>query len=75
MARDIKFLTDDIRKSLAKGGQTSSVLIMNSLSQEGPRWTGKFSSAWSAISNRYQKKENLTRQNKGPKYQYSINDS
>ena len=73
MARDVKFLTDDIRKSLAKGGQTASVLIMNSLSQEGPRWTGKFSSAWSAISNR-SKKGKPARQNNGPKYQYSIND-
>ena len=73
MARDVKFLTDDIRKSLAKGGQTSSVLIMNSLSQNGPHWTGKFSSAWSAISDR-SKKGKPARQNKGPKYQYSIND-
>ena len=73
MARDVKFLTDDIRKSLAKGGQTSSVLIMNSLSQNGPHWTGKFSSAWSAISGR-SKKGKPARQNKGPKYQYSIND-
>lgn len=73
MARSVKFLTGDIRKSLAKGGQTASVLIMNSLSQSGPHWLGEFSSAWSSISGRT-KKGKPARQQQGPKYQYSIND-
>ena len=71
MARDIKFLTDDIRKSVSKGGQLASVSIMNSLSQRGPQWSGRFSSAWSAVSGR-KKKGDPARQQQGNKYKYSI---
>ena len=71
MARDIKFLTDDIKKSVAKGGQIASVSIMNSLSQRGPQWSGRFSSAWSAVSGR-KRKGDPARQQQGNKYKYSI---
>ena len=71
MARDIKFLTDDIKKSVAKGGQIASVSIMNSLSQRGPQWSGRFSSAWSAVSGR-KRKGDPARQRQGDKYKYSI---
>lgn len=71
MARDIKFLTDDIRKSVAKGGKIASVSIMNSLSQRGPQWSGRFSSAWSAISGK-DKQGDPARQQQGNKYKYSI---
>jgi len=73
MARDVKFLVDDVKKAVATGGQSASVLIMNSLSQKGPRWTGKFSSAWSAVSGRT-KKGSPPRQSQGPKFQYKISD-
>ena len=73
MARDVKFLVDDIKKAVATGGQSASVLIMNSLSQSGPQWTGRFSSAWSAVSGRT-KKGSGPRQSEGPKFQYKIND-
>ena len=46
MARDVKFLTKDIKKAISKGGQVASVQIMRSLSQKGPYFTGRFSSSW-----------------------------
>ena len=49
MARDVKFLTEDIRKAVSKGGQMASVKISNSLSSAGPIWSGRFSSAWHSI--------------------------
>tara|TARA_R100000734_G_scaffold1726_1_gene1869 strand:+ start:721 stop:1329 length:609 start_codon:yes stop_codon:yes gene_type:complete len=73
MARNVKFLADDIKKAVATGGQSASVLIMNSLSQRGPHWTGRFSSAWSSVSGRT-KKGSSPRQIEGPKFQYKIND-
>ena len=56
MARNVKFLVDDIKKAVATGGQSASVLIMNSLSQRGPHWKGRFSSAWSSVSGRTKKR-------------------
>ena len=44
---------------------------MNSLSQRGPQWSGRFSSAWSAVSGR-KRKGDPARQQQGNKYKYSI---
>ena len=73
MARDIKFLVDDVKKAVAAGGQSASVLIMNSLSQRGPHWLGEFSSAWSSVSGRT-KRGSRPRQFEGPKFQYKMSD-
>tara|TARA_R100000234_G_scaffold84070_1_gene53344 strand:+ start:302 stop:916 length:615 start_codon:yes stop_codon:yes gene_type:complete len=73
MARDVKFLVSDVKKAVASGGQSASVLIMNSLSQKGPQWTGRFSSAWSSVSGRT-KRGSGPRQSEGPKFTYKLND-
>jgi len=49
MARDIKFLVNDIKEATVQAAREASVEIMNSLAQAGPVWTGKFSSAWYAV--------------------------
>ena len=69
MARDVKFLTADIRKAVAKGGQMASVKISNSLSSAGPLWTGKFSSAWHSIPGE-KPVTGKARQQRGGKYRY-----
>ena len=69
MARDVKFLTADIRKAVAKGGQMASVKISNSLSSAGPLWTGKFSSAWHSIPGE-KPITGKARQQGGGKYRY-----
>ena len=69
MARDVKFLTADIRKAVSKGGQMASVKISNSLSSAGPQWTGKFSSAWHSIPGEKSIKGGA-RQQRGGKYRY-----
>ena len=69
MARDVKFLTADIRKAVSKGGQIASVKISNSLSSAGPLWTGKFSSAWHSIPGE-KPITGKARQQGGGKYRY-----
>ena len=69
MARDVKFLTADIRKAVSKGGQMASVKISNSLSSAGPLWTGKFSSAWHSIPGE-KPITGKARQQRGGKYRY-----
>ena len=69
MARDVKFLTADIRKAVSKGGQMASVKISNSLSSAGPLWTGKFSSAWHSIPGE-KPVTGKARQQRGGKYRY-----
>ena len=73
MARNVKFLTADIRKAVSKGGQMASVKISNSLSSAGPLWTGKFSSAWHSIPGEKSIKGGA-RQQRGTKYRYSPSD-
>ncbi len=73
MARDVKFLTEDIRKAVSKGGQMASVKISNSLSSAGPIWTGRFSSAWHSIPGEKSIRGGA-RQQRGPKYRYSPSD-
>lgn len=71
MARDVKFLTKDIKKAISKGGQVASVQIMRSLSQKGPYFTGRFSSSWYS----HDPKKNVSgraRQANGPKYVYTF---
>lgn len=50
MARDIKLLVKDIEEATLKGAQEACVQIMNGLSKAGPAYTGRFSSAWYAVS-------------------------
>ena len=73
MARNVKFLTADIRKAVSKGGQIASVKISNSLSSAGPQWTGKFSSAWHSIPGEKSIRGGA-RQQRGAKYRYSPSD-
>jgi len=47
--KDIKFLVNDIKEATVAAAQDAAVEIMNSLSERGPIWTGKFSSAWYAL--------------------------
>jgi hypothetical protein len=71
MARNVKFLTKDIKKAISKGGQVASVQIMRSLSQKGPYFTGRFSSSWYS----HDPKKNVSgraRQANGPKYVYTF---
>lgn len=49
MTRNIKFLVDDIKEATVSATREASVQIMNGLAQDGPAWTGKFSSAWYAL--------------------------
>ena len=72
MARNVKLLTNDIKQAVSLGGQIASVNIMNSLSKKGPSWTGKFSSAWSAVSGR--KKTGEKARGQGNRFVYSLND-
>jgi len=51
MARDIKFLATDLKQATAAAAREASVQVMNGLAQDGPAWTGKFSSAWYALPN------------------------
>ena len=69
MARNVKFLTADIRKAVSKGGQIASVKISNSLSSAGPLWTGKFSSSWHSIPGE-KPITGKARQQRGGKYRY-----
>lgn len=47
--RNISFLVNDIKQATIEAARNAAVDIMNSLAQEGPIWTGKFSSAWYAV--------------------------
>ena len=47
--RDISFLVNDIKQATVEAARNAAVDIMNSLAEEGPVWTGKFSSAWYAV--------------------------
>lgn len=49
MARDIRFLIDDINDLTVQAAREASVRVMNSLAESGPVWTGEFSSAWYAL--------------------------
>jgi hypothetical protein len=48
-SRDIKFLVNDIKEATVKAARNAAVDIMNSLAENGPVWTGRFSSAWYAV--------------------------
>ena len=45
----IKFMLNDIRKASVDAAREACVDIMNSLAEEGPAWTGAYSSAWYAL--------------------------
>tara|TARA_R100001015_G_C4587566_1_gene143361 strand:- start:489 stop:1049 length:561 start_codon:yes stop_codon:yes gene_type:complete len=49
MGRDIKFLVDDMKDATIAAARAATVQTMNSLAQNGPAWTGAFSSAWYAV--------------------------
>lgn len=50
MARKfIKFMLNDIRKASVDAAREACVDIMNSLAEQGPAWTGAYSSAWYAL--------------------------
>ena len=48
--RSIKFLVSDVKAATVEAARNASVDIMNSLAQEGPAWTGRYSSAWYALA-------------------------
>jgi hypothetical protein len=73
MARNVKFLTKDIKKALSKGGKIASVQIMRSLSQKGPYFTGSFSSSWYSYDPK-KKKAGKARQQVGSRYLYKDTD-
>ena len=50
MARNqIRFLVDEIKDTVVQAAREASVQIMNSLAEQGPVWSGQFSSAWYAV--------------------------
>ena len=73
MARNVKFLTKDIKKAVSKGGKIASVQIMRSLSQKGPYFTGSFSSSWYSYDPK-KKKVGKPRQQVGSRYLYKDTD-
>ena len=73
MARNVKFLTKDIKKAVSKGGKIASVQIMRSLSQKGPYFTGSFSSSWYSYDPK-KKKAGKARQQVGSRYLYKDTD-
>ena len=51
MARKfIKFMLNDIREASVNAAREACVDIMNSLAEQGPIWTGAYSSAWYALA-------------------------
>tara|TARA_R100000664_G_scaffold32792_1_gene48314 strand:+ start:955 stop:1506 length:552 start_codon:yes stop_codon:yes gene_type:complete len=70
MARDIRFLVDDIKDATIEAARNAAVKTMNSLAQNGPAWTGAFASSWYVIS---QGKTNLGGERKvGSIYNYTL---
>ena len=49
MARDFKNLLNDLKEIVSNSARQSAVEIMNSLAQQGPAYSGQFSSAWYAV--------------------------
>jgi hypothetical protein len=49
MAKDFKNLLDDMKELVTHSARTAAVEIMNSLAEEGPAYSGQFSSAWYAV--------------------------
>jgi hypothetical protein len=47
--RDISFLVNDIKAATIEAARNAAVDIMNNLAEQGPVWTGRFSSAWYAV--------------------------
>ena len=46
MARDIKFLVDDLEKSFLEGKGAAASTIAFSLASRSPIWTGTFNRSW-----------------------------
>lgn len=49
MARDFKNLVNDVKELVTNAARQSAVEIMNSLAEQGPAYSGQFSSAWYAV--------------------------
>jgi len=49
MARDFKHLLNDLKEVVTTGARHAAVEIMNSLAEQGPAYSGQFSSAWYAV--------------------------
>jgi hypothetical protein len=49
MAKDFKNLINDMKELVTNSARTAAVEIMNSLAEQGPAYSGQFSSAWYAV--------------------------
>jgi hypothetical protein len=49
MAKDFKHLLNDLKEVVANGARQAAVEIMNGLAEQGPAYSGQFSSAWYAV--------------------------
>ena len=67
--RDIKFMLNDIKEASVQAAREACVDIMNSLSERGPAWTGKYSSAWYALP---PQKQPGGPRSKGTVYKYDL---
>jgi len=70
MARDIKFLVTDIEDKVLNGARNAAVRTMNSLAQNGPAWTGAFSSAWYTLPD--EKSSGSGPRSSGSIYRYTL---